>query len=114
MCLGNRAEASAAYINAQLSALWTNAEHCTEKHGTGLRPTVSAVEYGTCLYEHYGAGKHARYNPSKNDLSFYARFNAPRLQFVCNHEVVLHLTVKDGHLNSEFAKSTKSGFRIDP
>ena len=104
MCLGNRAESSAHYINSQLVSLYENAKRCTEKHGTGLKPTSSVVEYSTCLYEWYGPGKHRRHEPAKRDLYFYASFNAPRIEFVCNHEVILFLDIAEGHFKIESQK----------
>ncbi|KAI5120808.1 hypothetical protein M0805_003206 [Coniferiporia weirii] len=110
MCLGNRAENSVQFINSQLGALYENAIHCTSKHGTGLKPTLSEVEYSTCLYEFYGPGRHSRHQPSSRDLAFFARFGRPRLEFVCNHEVVLFLDIKNGHFNLDTTKAfTKRG-----
>ncbi|KAI5120814.1 hypothetical protein M0805_003211 [Coniferiporia weirii] len=106
MCLGNRAESSAQYINTQLGALYENAIQCTAKHGTGLKPTMSAVEYSTCLYEFYGPGRHGRHQPSRYDLTFFATFGRPRLEFVCNHEVVLFLDIQKGHFNLDHAKTS--------
>ncbi|KAH8114471.1 hypothetical protein DFH11DRAFT_220480 [Phellopilus nigrolimitatus] len=104
MCLGNRAESSSHYINSQLGALYENAQKCTEKHGTGFKPTMSAVEYGTCLFEFYGPGKHSRYQPSRLDLPFFAKFGRPRIEFVCNHEVILFLDLQEGHYNLDITK----------
>jgi len=107
MCLGNRAESSAHYINSQLVSLYENAQNCTAKHGTGLKPTSSVVEYSTCLWEWYGPGKHARHQPSKADLAFYAKFGAPRIEFVCNHEVILFFELKEGHYTLDLKTSNR-------
>lgn len=104
MCLGNRAEASAHYVNGQLGALYENAMACTAKHGTGLKPTEDAVEYGTCLYEYYGPGKHACSQLSRHDLSFYAKFAKPELDFVCNHEVILFINIQEGHYSHDWQR----------
>lgn len=104
MCLGNRAEASARYVDSQLGALYANAIACTVKHSTGLKPTESVVEYGTCLYEYYGPGKHARSQPSRHDLSFFAKFAKPHLEFVCNHEVILFINIQEGHYSLDWQK----------
>lgn len=104
MCLGNRAENSAQYINSQLQVQWQNSQRCAEKHGTGLKPTDAVVETGTCLFEFYGPGKHGRYQPSREDLLFYTSFGAPRVEFVCNHEVILFLELLEGHFNFEPSK----------
>ncbi|TFY65090.1 hypothetical protein EVG20_g5713 [Dentipellis fragilis] len=104
MCLGNRAEVSAHYINSQLRALWENAEACVKKHDNGLKPIKSEMEYGFAFSKFY-YGKHNRYQSSKDDLSFYASFGCPRLEFVCNHEAILYLTPKDGHFYVENSKN---------
>ncbi|KLO12433.1 hypothetical protein SCHPADRAFT_420281 [Schizopora paradoxa] len=113
MCLGNRAESSARYINGQLATLYENAKHCSLKHGNDLKPTESVVEYSTCLFEFYGPGKHVRPDPKKTDLSFYAKFGVPRLEFVCNHEVILFLKLKEGHYDLEFTKQNHKRTHIE-
>ncbi|THH00496.1 hypothetical protein EW145_g7068 [Phellinidium pouzarii] len=111
MCLGNRAESSSHYINSQLRALYENAVKCTENHGTGFKPSESAVEYSTCLYEFYGPGKHSR--AARRDLPFFATFGCPRIEFVCNHEVILFLDIQEGHLNLDFNKKHEHLEMID-
>lgn len=39
---------------------------------------------------------------------FYARFNVPQLDFVCNHEALLELAVDEGHYNLDYAKASDS------
>lgn len=107
MCLGNRALASINFLNQQYQALYGNAKSCTEHYGTGLRPQRSEVEYGTCLYEFYGPGKQAGRNPSKNDLSCWFSFaQAPKLEFVCNHEVILYFYTTDGSYILDVTKTS--------
>lgn len=40
----------------------------------------------------------ASYLPSETDSLFHACFKAPELRFVCDHDVLLHLTVENGHV----------------
>lgn len=109
MCLDNRAEVSGHYINSQLRSLWENSQACVKKHGDGLKPTKSEVEYGTALSEFY-FGKHNRFHPSKDDYSFYASFGCPRVEFVCNHEAILYLELRNGHYNVDLTKATSRAF----
>ncbi len=37
-------------------------------------------------------------------MMFYAAFDKPRLDFICNHDAILRLTIKEGHYNTEFTK----------
>ena len=106
MCLGNRAHASITFLNQQYQALYTNAGSCAKHYGNGLRPQLSEIEYGTCLYEFYGPGKQAGRNPSKNDLSCWFSFaKPPKLEFVCNHEVILYFHTKGGAYILDVAKA---------
>ena len=104
MCIGNRAEVSAHYVNGQLRALFENAQRCAKKHLNGFRPSASAVEYATCLAEFYGPAKHARQDVPRLELPFFAKFGCPRVEFVCNHEIVLFLNILEGHFNLDFNK----------
>ena len=101
MCLGNRAENSAFYLNTQFKGLWENAQRCALAHGGKFRPLKSEVEFGICLYEFFGPGKQTRLNASKPELAFYAKFGVPSIEFVCNHEVILYLDIKEGHYSTD-------------
>ena len=109
MCLGNRAENSAHFINAQLSAHYENARRCVEKHfRPGRKPDSVIVEQSTCLIEWYGgAGKNGRIQASAEDLGFHACFGPPRVEFVCNHELILYLDIHSGHYNLDY-QNTKA------
>ncbi|KAL5504464.1 hypothetical protein ACEPAH_7125 [Sanghuangporus vaninii] len=104
MCIGNRAEVSVHYINGQLRALFENAQHCAKKHLDGFKPSASAVEYATCLAEFYGPSKHVRQDATFTDLPFFVKFGCPRVEFVCNHEAVLFLNLREGHYNLDINK----------
>lgn len=95
MCLGNRAEGSANFINGQLHSLHSNAENCVKKHPGTSRPTSSVVEFGTSLAQFYSPDLYeAR---GKRESTFFSKFKAPVVDFVCNHEVVLTLTLDSGY-----------------
>lgn len=57
----------------------------------------------------YYYGKHrAGGQASKADMMFYASFDRPRIEFICNHDAIIHLTLKEGHYNTDFAKVVDS------
>ena len=99
MCFDNRAENASYFINAQLHAHYENARRCAEKHICDCRkPESPVIEQSTCLYEWFGgAGKNRRENSSYEDLGFHAFFHAPKVEFVCNHELIFYLHVHEGH-----------------
>ncbi|KZT32899.1 hypothetical protein SISSUDRAFT_469671 [Sistotremastrum suecicum HHB10207 ss-3] len=101
MCLDNRASGAVHYINKQYEAQWQNASDCVVKHHQVLKPTQYLIETGTCLAEFY-YGKHQPRNPHKDDLAFFASFAAPTVRFICNHELILHINLKDGHFNHNY------------
>ena len=111
MCLGNRADNSAYFLNAQLRGLWENAERCVAAHGTMAKPTKSEVEFGTCLFEFFGPGSQTRLSTSnlKPDLAFYAKFNVPVIDFVCNHEVIVYINIKEGHYSTDIDNYSTKG-----
>jgi hypothetical protein len=104
MCVGeNSADHAVKYLNAQLSVLHSNALECVSRHSNGLVPS-RPHQYSFALAEfHLTSGR----GPVKTqeDLEFYAAFEAPRLEFVCNHEAVLYLKMKTGHFDVGFAAS---------
>lgn len=109
MCLGNRAESSVCFINAQLRAHYENAKRCSEKQDLSKKPPSSVVEFGTCLFEYYDRGRRAVAKRSaKNDVLFSARFDAPELEFICNHDAILYIRPVKGSyaINSEGKKGT--------
>ena len=87
MCHGNLAEASAHYLNAQLTALWDNAKKCNNQQGPGIKPKEDIVKHAIALREFHGPNS-----------TFHAVFQeAPRLEFVCDHELVLYIKIENGH-----------------
>ena len=95
MCVGNRAEGSANFINGQFHTLYENAARCAAKHARDGRPTDSAVEFGTSLSQFYSPDLYDV--RGKREHLFFSKFKAPRVDFVCNHEVILTLTLDTGH-----------------
>ncbi|TFK37966.1 hypothetical protein BDQ12DRAFT_132552 [Crucibulum laeve] len=110
MCLGqNSAHHAVHYLNAQIGALWENATECVKKSGQGLKP-LDRVRYDFALAEfHVGTRQRSKFN-SKDDMMFSAVFDKPRLEFICNHEAVLYVKIKEGHFNRDFAKTDSSAF----
>ncbi|THH09766.1 hypothetical protein EW145_g1793 [Phellinidium pouzarii] len=106
MCLGNRAESSVRYINTKLCALYKNAVQCFEEHRADRKLSLSAIEYATCLFVLYAPGRYSCDELSHHDLAFFATFGRPHLEFVCNHEVLLFLDIKEGHFNLDYTKTT--------
>ncbi|KAJ6541182.1 hypothetical protein DFH09DRAFT_1174690 [Mycena vulgaris] len=115
---GNSAPQSIRYLNAQLAALWENADDCAKQAGENPNFKSEAWEMGkytrALAQYHYLGKKSASKITGVKDLLFSASFGKPTLEVICNHEVVLHLTVKDGHVNTEITNATKPGYRIDP
>ena len=58
-------------------------------------------------------GRKAAKNLSIDDLFFFAKFASPRLEFVCGHEAILHLTIESGHLNLACKDAVKPNARAD-
>lgn len=108
MCFqGNSAPLSASYINSQLAVLWKNAADCAADEVDGdADPSPNAnikSAYTRALYEYqYVPEKLAHANVARTDTHFYATFGQPELKFICNHEVVLSLIIKSGHLRVDY------------
>ncbi|GJE95840.1 hypothetical protein PsYK624_120300 [Phanerochaete sordida] len=115
MCFqGNAAPMSASYINSQLAILWKNAHDCAadEVHGnTDPSPNAGTKSaYTRALYEYqYIPESHAGLNIARSDAHFYATFGQPELKFICNHEAVLSLTLKSGHLRVDYDAKKVNG-----
>ena len=121
MCIGeNNAPHAEHYANAQLGALWDNATECVAHHGKGIKPpenqrtfflmlkcrwltrSLLVSGYSFALAEYY-YGKH-RNTPAATDMMFHASFGKPYIEFICNHDAILHLSLKNGHYNTEFSR----------
>ncbi|KAE9405632.1 hypothetical protein BT96DRAFT_312831 [Gymnopus androsaceus JB14] len=92
MCHGNLAQASANFVNAQLSALWENSKACNDKEPHKKDSKDIVTKHGTALREFYDESGAA---------SLHAIFQTPHLEFLCNHELVLFLKVENGQYKVE-------------
>ncbi|KAI0706320.1 hypothetical protein C8Q76DRAFT_818580 [Earliella scabrosa] len=83
----NGAPHTVRYLNAQLAVHHENARICLEEHdGTEENKHFYALAGYTVL------------KPGTSDTAFYAAFNRPKLEFVCNHDAILHLALANSHL----------------
>lgn len=103
MCFDNNsAHLSNRYFNAQLAALWENATDCYEQDiAKGLDSTSMEQEYNTytrALMQYHYAEDIKR--TIGNDIApFYAEFNQPRIECICEHAALLSLHIKQGHID---------------
>ncbi|KZT30121.1 hypothetical protein NEOLEDRAFT_1055067 [Neolentinus lepideus HHB14362 ss-1] len=111
MCRGeNNADHAAHYINAQLGALYENAIQCTQRHESSSLKAYDRVRYDFALAEFFYASKHRSSVAAVEDMLFSAEFDRPNLEFICNHEAVIHFRIHHGHMNLDFAKAAHPGF----
>ena len=113
MCFDdNAAPLSARYLNAQLSAMWQNAVDCVAHGGTktiiDLRsPDYQRHKYTRSLAEYHFAGLSTpRAAVPVENLFFNGVFGEPRLEFICNHDAALYLTLQKGHFNKVYPTKT--------
>ncbi|KAF7351634.1 hypothetical protein MSAN_01596000 [Mycena sanguinolenta] len=114
MCFeDNSAPLSVRYLNAQLSAMWKNAVECVGYTGTktttvDLRSSdYQKHKYTRSLAEFHFAGlAPTRGSIAVENLFFNGVFGQPRLEFICNHEAVLYLTLLEGHFNKIYPTKT--------
>ena len=80
------------YLNYQLEALWTIANACGDQTDIKCRyyRSLASFDYPDATGE---TGTGPRQTPDR------ITFNKPRLTFICNHAVILSLSVKEGHLS---------------
>ncbi|CCM02877.1 uncharacterized protein FIBRA_04991 [Fibroporia radiculosa] len=106
MCVGeNCAPQAVHYVNAQLTALYENALDCVKTHDNADKP-----------------GEHFKYSHALADFSFVdpyikghhtmfqANFGKPRLEFICNHDAVLHLTITKGYYRLDYNRSSTMAY----
>ena len=115
---GNSAPLSARYLNSQLTTLWQNAVQCVQESGDNGLDVVSheydknKFTHALAQYQYFGS-KAPTTVRSTGDFFFYAKFGQPDLQFLCNHEAVLTLSVNKANLNLDFGKSSITGAHVD-
>ncbi|KAJ7651380.1 hypothetical protein FB45DRAFT_820896 [Roridomyces roridus] len=115
---GNSAPQSIRYLNAQLAALWANADDCAKQ--AGKNPNFKSEKWqqgkytrALAQYQHFGFNKKSAGKISNvKELLFNASFSKPTLEVICNHELVLHITLAEGHVNME-PNANKSGYRFE-
>ncbi|TCD64013.1 hypothetical protein EIP91_004681 [Steccherinum ochraceum] len=108
MCIGeNSAPHAEHYINGQLGTLWENAYECVQHHGKGMKPSESQ-KYSFALAEYWFGKYRGKGSVSKADMMFRASFSKPRIEFICNHDAIIHLSLNEGHYNSETSRVVDS------
>ncbi|KAI0093282.1 hypothetical protein BDY19DRAFT_903047 [Irpex rosettiformis] len=104
----NSADHATVFINAQLSSLWENSAACARKLGQNpqQRSETATNRYAIALAKYFsGRPRSGTSLPQDFDVTF----NKPSLQFVCNHDAILRLTIAEGHYiiaSSENGRST--------
>ncbi|KAF8312219.1 hypothetical protein DL93DRAFT_1325415 [Clavulina sp. PMI_390] len=118
MCIdGDNSEHVTEYINAQLHALHKVNEECHHHYSVDNHDELFALpgyDFALAAFYHKQAFSYSNYQ-------FSAKFGAPRVEFVCNHDVLLHLSIHSATLASiptvsdiplgsnRFEKSPKAG-----
>lgn len=117
----NSAPHAAEYLNAQLAVLHKNAQDCLEQHVQARTEENSTSLSFLCIVaigaEHgytghfYALAEFTVYKPSHGsvDTAFHATFDNPRLEFICDHDVILHLKLKTGHLILDSSRPGRNG-----
>ncbi|KAJ6457917.1 hypothetical protein C8R45DRAFT_560881 [Mycena sanguinolenta] len=122
MCFDdNSAPLSVRYLNAQLSAMWRNAVECAGYKGTKTTTIdLRSSEYQKHKYTRSLAEFHfvglapTRGSIAVENLFFHGVFGQPRLEFICNHEAVLYLTLLEGQFNKVYpTKTAVRGYKSD-
>ena len=123
----NGAPHAVRYLNSQLTVLHQNAQKCLAEHPQAITEENSKAQilpssivtysgFISDLPEHFYAlagfavlrpGVTSQV-PSETNALFHARFKAPTLEFICDHDVLLHLTIEEGYfIESSKGPSTK-------
>ncbi|KAI0712230.1 hypothetical protein C8Q76DRAFT_845437 [Earliella scabrosa] len=85
----NGAPHAVRYLNAQLAVLHENARKCLEEHEQAR--TEENKHF-------YALAEYTVLKPGTSDTAFYATFDRPELEFVCDHDAILHLTLANSRL----------------
>ncbi|KAI0826876.1 hypothetical protein BC628DRAFT_226056 [Trametes gibbosa] len=106
MCLHeNAAPHAVRYLNAQLAVLHDNAKKCLEEHPQARREDNQSF-YALAEFVVQRPGV-ASYDPSKADSLFHICLGSPKLQFICDHDAILTLTVEKGHVVIDGQKANR-------
>lgn len=108
MCHGGDSSVfSQRFVSAQLHAHYKHANECAEEGGFWNEPDIDLTDgsdyrkytHVRGLAEWFLAGESAQGLVSKDTLLFAASFAEPTLDFICNHEAALRLTITRGYMN---------------
>ncbi|KAL7279892.1 hypothetical protein ACG7TL_006301 [Trametes sanguinea] len=91
----NGAPHATRYVNAQLTVLHKNATLCLEEHPQAM--TEENKHF-------YALAGFTIQKPSSSTHLFDARFKAPQLKFICDHDAVLTLTFEKGEFTADASK----------
>ncbi|PCH36213.1 hypothetical protein WOLCODRAFT_28384 [Wolfiporia cocos MD-104 SS10] len=107
MCVGeNCAPQAARYITSQLTALYDNAVECVQTHGNSAR-AEEHFRYSHALadfvYEAFSEVK----SQSGYLAMFHAIFDRPEIEFICGHDVLLKLKIREGKYHFDYSKTSE-------
>ncbi|KAI0667589.1 hypothetical protein C8Q78DRAFT_981541 [Trametes maxima] len=102
----NGAPHASRYLNAQLAVLHENAKKCLEEHPQS-RTEENKHFYALAEYVVQRSGVVSQF-PSESESLFAAIFQAPTIQFICDHNVFLHLRIENGHLALDNSRNNRS------
>ncbi|KAK7694302.1 hypothetical protein QCA50_001484 [Cerrena zonata] len=112
MCFeGNSAPLSDRYLNAQLSALWQNAVDCYKQDNSPVLdpPANENSKYTRALAQfHYVPQSEG--NPGDATVPFYAEFDQPKVEYICENAALLFLVIKQGHVDLDKHTTWMSDF----
>ncbi|KAI9058443.1 hypothetical protein FKP32DRAFT_1582073 [Trametes sanguinea] len=94
----NGAPHATRYVNAQLAVLHENAKKCLQEHPQAV--TEENKHF-------YALAGFAVQKPNATSHLFEARFKAPQLKFICDHDAVLTLTFEKGQFIADAATGNK-------
>ena len=105
----NGAPHAVRYLNAQLAVLHENAQKCLDEHDPARTEENSAFSFLSVFVkvssaEHndvghfYALAEFMVHKPGSTDAAFHATFGKPELEFLCDHDVIIHLNLKTSRL----------------
>ncbi|KAI8986088.1 hypothetical protein BD414DRAFT_416881 [Trametes punicea] len=101
----NGAPHAVRYLNAQLAVLHENAKQCLQQHPHALSEENKHF-YALAGFTIQKPGVSSQI-PSESNSLFHARFKAPTLKFICDHDVLLRLTLEKGHFVADGSRGTR-------
>ena len=61
----------------------------------------------------FGKYRSKSINDPRTDTMFFAAFDTPRLDFICNHDAILRIRIKEGHYHLDHTKTLTYADRYD-